>query len=153
MIISCYSTPDYSDLLGKKFEYFERGPEEYDCAGVVIEIWKRAGICLPINCKSSTDNAVQEKRFEQYISELCVKIANTKEEINALAANAWADLCLMDLITFQIIPRYTTHCGVYVGDGRFVHIMSKISVAREELDNPMWINKIRGFYRYRGVSA
>lgn len=138
--------PDYSDLLGKKFEYFGRGPDAYDCAGVVLEIWKRAGIELPIVCESSEDNAIQAQRFSQYISEMCDKIPAT-------AGNAWADLLPMDLITFQILPRYVTHCGVYVGGGRFVHIMSKISVAREELDSPMWIDKIRGVYRYRGVAA
>ena len=58
----------------------------------------------------------------------------------------------MDVITFQVVPRYITHCGVYVGHGRFVHIAEKTSVACEELASPIWINKIRGFYRFRGVA-
>ena len=37
----------YEDLLGKKFKYNGRGPDEYDCYGLVKEIYNRLGIELP----------------------------------------------------------------------------------------------------------
>lgn len=129
--------PDYADLLGKPFAYHGRGPDSYDCWGLVREICNRGGVSLPDHDSS----AVPEEQG-----------AGIKED----AERYYRPVSVpepLDIVLFQILPRYVTHCGVYVGNGRFVHIMSKISVAREELDSPMWIDKIRGFYRFRGVAA
>lgn len=126
--------PDYTDLLGKPFAYHGRGPDSYDCWGLVREICNRGGIFLPDHISSAVPeeqgNGIKEDAEKYYRPVI--------------------DPEPLDIVLFQILPRYVTHCGVCVGNGRFVHIMSKISVAREELDSPMWKNKIRGFYRFRG---
>lgn len=128
--------PDYTDLLGKPFAYHGRGPDAYDCWGLVREICARGGISLPDHASS----AVPEEQWNG--------IKEDAERYYWLVTEPRP----LDIVLFQILPRYVTHCGVCVGNGRFVHIMSKISVAREELDSPMWLDKIRGFYRFRGVA-
>lgn len=129
--------PDYSDLLGKPFAYHGRGPDAYDCWGLVREICRRGGVSLPDHVSSAVPaeqgRGIKEDAAKYY------RAVDAPEPL--------------DVVLFQILPGYVTHCGVYVGEGRFVHIMSKISVAREELNSPMWIDKIRGFYRFRGVAA
>ena len=38
---------DVNDLIGCPYELGARGPERYDCWGLVIEIYRRAGVMLP----------------------------------------------------------------------------------------------------------
>jgi len=38
---------DIQDLIGKPYAHGARGPEEYDCWGLCVEIYKRGGIVLP----------------------------------------------------------------------------------------------------------
>lgn len=39
--------PDFSDLFGVSFERGGRGPEAYDCYGLVREMYRRRGVDLP----------------------------------------------------------------------------------------------------------
>lgn len=38
---------DVNDLIGKPYRLGGRGPFEYDCWGLVVEIYKRLGVSLP----------------------------------------------------------------------------------------------------------
>ena len=38
--------PDISDLIGVPFDYGGRGPDSYDCYGLLMEMYKRAGITI-----------------------------------------------------------------------------------------------------------
>lgn len=126
---------NYSDLLGKPFTYGGRGPDEFDCFGLAIELHKRAGNILP-DYPSADKPELQGTLFDDGIVKFYQPVSDVPQPL--------------DIIMFQIVPRYITHCGVYVGYGRFIHIMRKTSVAVEELSSPVWQNKTRGIYRYRG---
>jgi cell wall-associated NlpC family hydrolase len=126
--------PDYTDLLGKPFAYHGRGPDAYDCWGLVREICGRGGVDLPDHA-SSAEPAEQSAGIQDDAAKYYRKVDCPEP---------------LDVILFQVVPRYVTHCGVYVGYGRFVHITEKTSVACEELASLIWVNKIRGFYRFRG---
>jgi cell wall-associated NlpC family hydrolase len=39
--------PEYLDLLGTPFKRGARGPDSYDCYGLAIEMFRRAGVELP----------------------------------------------------------------------------------------------------------
>ncbi len=127
--------PNYTDLLGKRFEYGGRGPDAFDCYGLAVELYRRAGLALP-DYASSADNEFQANGFADGAHRYFDRVVMPQE---------------LDIILFQILPRFVTHCGVYVGHGRFVHITSKISVACEALSSPIWQDKQRGFYRFRGL--
>ena len=129
--------PNYEDLLGKPFAYHGRGPDAYDCWGLVREICRRGGILLPDHA-SSTIPEEQGKGIKEDAEKYYRRVDEPEP---------------LDVILFQVVPRYVTHCGVYVGAGRFVHITEKTSVVCEELASPIWVNKIRGFYRFRGVGS
>jgi cell wall-associated NlpC family hydrolase len=131
-----YSTPEYTDLLGKRFEYGGRGPDSFDCYGIAVELYRRAGLTLPDY--TSTDSPEGQGFGFAHGAENHFDVVN-------------GDLHPLDIILFQVVPRFITHCGVYVGHGRFVHIMQRTSVACEELASPVWLHRNRGVYRFRGA--
>lgn len=130
------TVPNYTDLLGKQFEYGGRGPERFDCFGLATELYRRAGVDLP-GWASSDDPQVQAAGWSTGMNLFFDQVQQPQP---------------LDLVLFQIMPRYITHCGICVGHGRFIHIMSRISVAVEELASPVWQGKQRGFYRFKGLT-
>ena len=38
---------EYADLIGKPFKYGGRGPDSYDCWGLLMELYSRKGIQIP----------------------------------------------------------------------------------------------------------
>ena len=127
-------TAEYSDLLGKRFEYYGRGPDVFDCWGLVREYCKRAGVLLPDH-SSTDDPAEQAVGIKKDADTYYIKVDEPE---------------IYDIVLFQVIPRFVTHCGVYVGSGRFLQVTAKSNVAVEELESPIWKDKIRGFYRFKG---
>jgi cell wall-associated NlpC family hydrolase len=121
-----------SDLLGKPFKYGGRGPLEYDCYGLCMEICKRRGIALPDF--GSSPSATWIHRMISDKKELFVELK--KPEPGAL-------------VTFWIRPGYTTHLGVILEDGTsFMHILQKEKVIIERIDSKLWAHRITGFYNY-----
>jgi cell wall-associated NlpC family hydrolase len=45
-------------------------------------------------------------------------------------------------------PCFINHCGVYIGNGMFLHSILKQNSHLDRLDHPFWRNKIKGFYAY-----
>lgn len=58
------------------------------------------------------------------------------------------DLKPLDLLAFQVMPKFTNHVGIYLGYGRFMHSVANVGVICEYLYN--WKLKHVGSYRYRG---
>ena len=123
---------NYIDLLGKGFKYNGRGPDEYDCYGLVKEIYHRIGVELPEY--ASTDNCSLINQMIEQGKELFTKIEKPEP------------FCI---VLFQIIPGYVSHIGVVLGDCiKFIHISQGISVAVERLDNKLWERRNRGYYKW-----
>jgi cell wall-associated NlpC family hydrolase len=124
---------NYSDLLGKPFLYGGRGPDAYDCYGLAVELYKREGLNLP-DYPSKDDPDYQNTNFAHGADNYFEQVTEPQP---------------LDIVLFQIMPRFISHCGVYVGHGRFVHILRKTSVTCEELASPVWENRNRGIYRFK----
>lgn len=122
-----------SDLLGKPFKMGGRGPDDYDCYGLCLEVSARAGIEIV-----SFDS----------IADICLR----SDAINAGKAD-YIKLSKPEpfcLVGFKIRPPFVTHIGVVLADCKhFIHIMIKRSVAIERLDLPVWSKRLDGFYRYK----
>ena len=52
-----------------------------------------------------------------------------------------------DLVIFSIFG-VPMHCGVVLGDGRFLHARKGAGVVAERLGSPSWVRRIEGYYRY-----
>ncbi len=123
----------YQDLLGKEFAYGARGPDAYDCYGLVIETRRRAGLFMP----------------ETYVSTDIPEAINGSIE-HARAACGFIELdgpMPFCLVTFKLHPRLTTHIAMVLRDcRRFIHILARMRVGVERLDSPVWRHRITGYF-------
>jgi cell wall-associated NlpC family hydrolase len=124
---------DYRDLLKKGFSHGGRGPETFDCWGLCIEILKRMKknapeLPTPDDMGERHDLIAQQKSF-------------LAEELNGPEEGA--------VVLLRVIPKYITHCGVCLGDGRFIHILAQSRVTVERLNSPWWRDIIQGYYRIK----
>jgi len=119
----------YEDLLGKKFEYGGRGPDVYDCWGLLMELYRRRGIVIP-DYESPTD----WKEIAAMIGQEIVAWTECKEEPGATV-----------LMRMASEPH---HVGMYLGMGRFIHIHQNRNggVCVDRVND--WKNRIVGYYRY-----
>ncbi|GMB00240.1 NlpC/P60 family protein [Pelosinus sp. IPA-1] len=119
-------------LIGKPFVNGGRGPDSYDCWGLVCEVFKMYGIELPdykISCEdvSLIDGEINEQR------------------------NRWCRCEGEPPVPALVVMRFNqavfcNHTGVYIGDGRFIHTAEKMGVHIDHIDSPAWRRKIEGLY-------
>jgi len=123
------------DLLGMQFEIGGRGPEKIDCYGVLIHYFKEFEIKLPDysyveDWSGKTDLYLQE--YASFFRKL------TKDE----------KLKVGDMVLFNS-KEYPSHAGIYLGEGRFIHAYDKAGTRIDSLTNPLWKDKIYGYFRIK----
>lgn len=123
---------DYRDLLGKAFKDGARGPEAYDCLGLAIEILRRYNIEIK-------DYQYTVDDWRDIMDEL-----NNWERCDPL------DLPVPCVVVMKVNSLYCNHVGVYIGNGKFIHISRALGVLVSKVDNPRWRNIIHGFYQQKG---
>jgi len=140
--------PNFTDLIGKPFEFGSYGPKTFDCYGLCHEEYTRLGHDLP--------------KFLDYTQKYVEII--TKNYSSEIAEN-YIELVLKSfqkidhpesycLVLFNVSREYTTHIGVVLKDRkRFIHTSQRKNCVIERLDNPLWQKKIEGFYRYVNQSG
>lgn len=127
---------DFNDMIGKPFINRGRGPEGYDCWGVVREIYRRCGVEIPDYSLSA---------------DACRQIQKTVNDERSILDN-WYEIkepqtpCL---ILIKAHPAFTQHLGVYAGRGKFLHARKDTGVVAEKLTSPLWSKKIAGFYQHK----
>lgn len=125
---------DYSDLLNKLFEYGGRGPDSYDCYGLMIELNKRLNRFMPPDYMSNSD---------------CVVISN---EINKATQSEFIEITRPKsycLVTFFIVPKITSHIGMVLPNlYEFIHILNNTSVTKDRLDSMEWSRRITGYWEH-----
>lgn len=123
----------YADLINKPFIDGGRGPDGYDCWGLVREVYRRHGIFLPDYSISAT---------------ACERIS--KQMIDS--RSEWIKLAAPEvpcLVAFKADLSFVQHMGAYIGYGKFLHTRD-YGVCVERLRSPLWNPRIRGFYQYAG---
>jgi cell wall-associated NlpC family hydrolase len=129
-----------SDFLGKAYQSGGRGPEVYDCWGLVMAAMKQTGTDLPDYGVNPDDtNAVAvlaaiekySSAWEQYPPDY------------VQAATIPAGL----VVAFQLKrPGDITHAGVTLGHGNFIHCIQKKGVCVEPLAR--YQKLIEGIYEF-----
>lgn len=123
----------YFDLLDKPYREGERGPDAYDCYGIVMEMYRRKGVCIADYPTQDTPegNALQMLRA---------------------AAQHWIRLpAVIPECAVTLRLRDHTHIGFVLNRTEFIHTIKGRGVGVDELQNIQWRRNITGFYQWRGA--
>lgn len=100
------------DMVGKPYRYGGASPTGFDCSGLIMYSYRKAGLSLPHN----TDRQRAMARP--------VRVAELRPG---------------DLLFFNQEGKKYGHAGIYIGGGKFVHAPSSgKSVRSDRLDSPYW---------------
>ena len=125
---------DYIDLLGKPFLLGARGPDDYDCWGICLEIAGRAGIKYPFEFTPS----------EPWNQDTKIRAGLDREFDEIEKPEPYC------IVTFKIHPPFVDHCGIVLPDCKhFIHTMAGHSVAKQRLDHKILAKRLHGFYKLR----
>ena len=114
---------DYLDLLGRPYKLHGRGPDEYDCYGLCMEVLKRRGIALPQEIYLDTHESWAETVAHAKVTDF-VRLEKPRP------------FCI---VTFIVAPPLVTHIGVVLEDCRkFINTRNKVNVCIEKLNHPFW---------------
>lgn len=126
----------YDDLAGVPYAAKGRSMAGLDCAGLVMEVYRRLGHTLPDPLVDPVDYAGSASAIaEEAVSRRWLRLDEPE---------------LHCVVVLQQHPDFAQHLGVYVGGGRFLHAVEHIGVTTDHLSAPVYRNRIRGFYRYVG---
>ena len=123
---------NYTDLLGKEFHYGGRGPDRFDCYGLVMEVYRRRGIVLP-EFESCSDP-----------EEIHGSMLQGKDHFEQIDhPQPWC------IVMLCVRPPFVSHVGVVLPNRNlFLHTMRAVNVCVERLASPEWQHRIRGYYRW-----
>lgn len=130
------ATHELSDLIGKPFAWGGRGPDAYDCYGLVKELLRRDGVVVP-DFRSPKEGARIIALFTAGVQEW------------RPAAIEQGATCLIRLPGIGKDMVGTMHCGYMLNDHQMIHTWEKSGgVTIERIEH--WKHRILGFYRYVG---
>lgn len=121
------------DLVGVPFRTHGRGMDGMDCYGVAIEVLRRGGVELPDVFYDSTDGGSNERTAEIIRRGLPLERLEGPEE-----------MCLVDI---AMSGGGTSHVGVCIGGGQFIHATRDLGVCVQSLSE--YRKRIRGYYRVK----
>ena len=128
-----------SRWVGLPFEMGGRGPDAFDCWGllraVLLEIHGRAPETPSVAPSDPTDRGAMEATF-----------AATRPAWRPVAPE---DAEVGDAIAFRLLGR-PVHCGVVVARDRFLHARQGFLSAIDRWSSPRWARRVEGFYRWSG---
>ncbi len=104
-------------FIGVPYVFGGTTPSGFDCSGFLQYAFKENGILIP------------RLADEQYKLGKAVK---TKE------------LTAGDLVFFTTYEAGASHCGIYLGEGQFLHVSSSRGVRIDYLDNTYWAPRFYG---------
>jgi len=98
-------------LMGVAYVFGGTSPTGFDCSGLLQYVFKMNGLAIP------------RLADEQYQ-------LGRKAQKHQLSAG--------DLVFFTTYTSGVSHCGIYVGDGKFLHASSSRGVTINSLDDEYW---------------
>lgn len=135
---------NYTDLIGTPFANRGRDISKgVDCYGLVMEIFKRCGHNIP-EYTADYDNV-------EAVNELIAGKTAIKSNWKRLDAEHLVVPCLM-AIRFGVPKGVVNHTGVYIGNGKFIHIRENTGVCVDRINSPAWKRQIEGYYEFVGDS-
>jgi len=126
-----------TNLIGKVFKDGGRGPDEFDCWGLIRYIYKHEfAIDLPDYTISAFD--------AQGINDA---ITRDRQVWITVDTPEFGDVCLFSM--GYLNQDFITHVGMYMTCGKFIHVLSGHDVSISKLDNPFWKLRFKGVVRWQ----
>lgn len=133
---------NYTDLIGVSFKNRGRDIENgVDCYGLVMEVYRRFGISIP-EYNADYDNI-------EKVNELITSKTSIKSNWRCVNINNMPVPCLL-AIRFGVPKGIVNHTGVYIGNGKFIHIRENTGVCIDRVNSPAWHKMIEGCYEFIG---
>ena len=114
-------------LIGTPYEFGGADVGGFDCSGLALYVYERAGISIP-------RTAAEQQRAAQPVP------------LTQLAPG--------DLVFFRIGRHHIDHVGIYIGAGRFVHAPHQgVAVSSAELANGYYARHLVNAGRFTGAAV
>lgn len=126
---------DLSDLIGRPYKNFARGPDCYDCWGIIIEVGKRFGVVIHDYCISPVNNSEIIKQYNIHSSDYLIVKDNLQPA---------------DIIMFKRTDG-GLHFGIVIDDKQFIHTLEGLGVHICRLNHRFYKSLIHSFYRVKNV--
>ncbi len=121
----------YADLIGVPFVAGGRGPDGYDCWGVLQAVLHRLD-------RSPTDFPSNPDLLRYALSDEWQPLEASQVEPGDAILLRSSD------------SRWVWHIGVVVDGCRMLHAREGVGVCVERFDSPAYARRIAGYYRFRG---
>ncbi len=119
----------FTDLVGKPFARDARGPDAYDCLGLVIEVTRRNGFAVPEYASTSEELARQQ---HEGLLGPCRRVERAEPG------------CVVLLRSTHATGR---HLGIMIDRWRMIHASEDAGQAViETLQRSLWGRRVLGFY-------
>lgn len=126
---------DYLDLIGVPFAYGGRGPDTYDCYGLLIELHRRQGMDIPDYRSSSDVRVISDSMRESIHNGVWRQKKMTEVDVGDVL-----------LLRVKGLP---CHVGMVVGKDRFIHTWEGVGGVLTERTS-LWKSRIIGIYAFNG---
>lgn len=137
--IESHEIVKYASLeIGKPYVYGAKGPEAYDCSGLMYHIFAKAGKKIPRTSAKQGEQGTLISREELKTGDLIFfdtrsviqaeKVTpQTEDEFQEVlfALPTTSEIMTNQAINYQ--PERVTHVGIYVGDDKFIHAASDVN--------------------------
>ena len=134
---------NYTDLIGVPFKNQGRDINTgVDCYGLVIEVFKRFGYNIPTGYYADYNNTEAVRKL--ITEKTAIKSNWERVETNDMPIPSLLAIC------FGTPKGVVNHTGVYIGDGKFIHIRENTGVCVDRVNSPAWRRIIEGAYKYVG---
>ncbi len=128
-----------NDYIGCAFKSGGRGPDTFDCWGLVHKLFERYGHPIPdYNISVAAAQAIDLEVERQTATPVWKKL--TAPQIPCV-------------VVIQCHPVYVQHFGFMFTADKFVHVLVDKFVCVDSISSPLWEKRIRGFYQYVGRAA
>jgi cell wall-associated NlpC family hydrolase len=124
-------TPGFSDLIGKPFAYGGRGPDFFDCYGLLMEMKRREGVVIP------------DYKSPEELQKIALVIESEKRLWTAIPRPRPG--CAVAIR----VGRFVAHVGYMIDSLHMLHTWEKSGgVMYEPLEQSIWVKRIAGYYEF-----